>query len=124
MTSHTAVIADDNAGMRIVARTLVEEAGWTVVAEAVDGEQAVQHALEHRPALVLMDYRMPGTDGLEATGRITAAWPQATVVVWTSTEDAATAERFFAAGASDYIVKGDVARLRAVLAPACAGRAA
>ncbi|TMM01181.1 MAG: response regulator [Actinobacteria bacterium] len=124
MTSHTAVIADDNAGMRLVARTLVEEAGWTVVAEAVDGEQAVRHALEHRPALVLMDYRMPGTDGLEATGRITAAWPQATVVVWTSTEDAATAERFFAAGASDYIVKGDVARLRAVLAPACAGRAA
>ena len=124
MTSHTAVIADDNAGMRLVARTLVEEAGWTVVAEAVDGEQAVQHALEHRPALVLMDYRMPGTDGLEATSRITAAWPQATVVASTSTEDAATAERFFAAGASDYIVKGDVARLQAVLAPACAGRAA
>ena len=124
MASQTAVIADDNAGMRLVARTLVEEAGWTVVAEAADGDEAVDRALEHRPALVLMDYRMPGTDGLEATGRIKAAWPQATVVVWTSTDDAATAERFFAAGASDYIVKSDVAGLQAVLAPACAGRVA
>jgi len=119
MTSQTAVIADDNAGMRLVARALVEAAGWTVVAEAVDGEEAVDRALEHRPGLVLMDYRMPSTDGLEATCRILAAWPRATVVAWTSTDDAATAERFFAAGASAYVVKGDVARLQSVLRPAC-----
>jgi DNA-binding NarL/FixJ family response regulator len=61
---------------------------------------------------------MPGTDGVEATGRIKAAWPQATVVAWTSADDARAAERFFAAGASHYIVKDDVERLQAVLAGA------
>lgn len=49
--------------------------GLMVVGEAGDGEQAVARAAELRPDVVLMDIRMPGTTGVEATRRITGCWP-------------------------------------------------
>jgi len=67
------VLADDQALVRAGFRALVDgEPGMTVVAEAADGEEAVARARDHRPDVVLMDVRMPRTDGLVATGRITA----------------------------------------------------
>src|SRR5213596_2612313 len=118
MAERSALIADDNEGMRLVARALLEEAGCIVVAEAADGEEAVERVLEHRPEVVLMDHRMPVTDGVEATRRIKSAWPHAIVVAWTSVDAPGTAELFFAAGASHYVVKDDLSRLRAALAKA------
>ncbi|WP_199440650.1 response regulator [Umezawaea beigongshangensis] len=65
------VLADDQALVRAGFRLLLEtEDGFTVVGEAGDGERAVELAREHRPDVVVMDVRMPGVDGLEATGRI------------------------------------------------------
>ena len=58
--------------MRMLGRILIEEAGGLVVAEAHDGEQAMSLLLEHDPDLVLMDYQMPGIDGVETTSRIQA----------------------------------------------------
>jgi DNA-binding NarL/FixJ family response regulator len=67
------LLADDQALVRAGFRVLLEtEDGFDVVGEAGDGEQAVALAAEHRPDIVVMDVRMPGTDGLEATRRITA----------------------------------------------------
>jgi DNA-binding NarL/FixJ family response regulator len=69
----TVVLADDQALVRAGFRALVDgEEDMAVVAEAADGEEAVALAREHRPDVVLMDVRMPRTDGLRATGRLTA----------------------------------------------------
>ncbi|WP_432849101.1 response regulator [Amycolatopsis sp. CA-161197] len=69
----TVVLADDQALVRAGFRVLLEtEDGFDVVGEAGDGAQAVALAAEHKPDVVVMDVRMPGTDGLEATRRITA----------------------------------------------------
>jgi CheY-like chemotaxis protein len=111
MTGARTLIVDDNEGMRLVARTLLEDSGHTVVGEACDGDEAVECARECRPELVLMDLRMPGTDGVEATGRIKAVLPDTTVVAWTSVADGEAAQRFYAAGASAFVVKHDLGGL-------------
>ncbi|MEU8630835.1 response regulator transcription factor [Amycolatopsis sp. NPDC048633] len=67
------LLADDQVLVRAGFRVLLEtEDGFDVCGEAGDGEQAVTLAIEHKPDIVVMDVRMPGVDGLEATRRITA----------------------------------------------------
>ena len=120
MNGTTTLIVDDNEGMRLLARTLVVENGGTVIAEAADGETGVQCAIEHQPQLVLMDHRMPGGDGVDATRRIKAAHPDATVVAWTTVDDPTAARRFYDAGAAEFILKHDIATLERCLRRMCA----
>jgi DNA-binding NarL/FixJ family response regulator len=66
-------LADDQALVRAGFRVLIEaEPGFEVVGEAADGSEAVDLAIAERPDVVLMDIRMPGVDGIEATRRIVA----------------------------------------------------
>ncbi len=104
-----------------------------VVGEAGDGAQALALALRHRPDVVLMDLRMPGTDGVAATARILAALPATRVLVLTTYDTDADIVRAVGAGATGYLLKDTpreelfravraAARGETVLAPAVAAR--
>jgi DNA-binding NarL/FixJ family response regulator len=70
------LVVDDQEIVRTALRLVIDRReGLSVVGEAADGEQAVARAVELRPDVVLMDVRMPGTTGVEATGRIVGDWP-------------------------------------------------
>ncbi len=69
------LIVDDSAPMRAALRGLLEDADLPVIGEAADGLQAVTMAADLQPDIVVMDVRMPGLDGLQATTRITGAHP-------------------------------------------------
>ena len=104
----TVVLADDQALLRAGIRALLDaEDDIEVVGEAATGEEAVRLVREHRPDVVLMDIRMPGSDGLAATRAITAAPELAgTKVVVLTTFD--LDEYVFEAvriGASGFLVK-------------------
>ncbi|MFI1704211.1 response regulator [Streptomyces griseoruber] len=71
------VVVDDQALVRTGFRLILGADGIEVVAEAADGAEAVDAVRRTRPDVVLMDIRMPGTDGLEATRRILAGAPDA-----------------------------------------------
>lgn len=107
------LIADDQALIRAGFRVLIEDADdLTVVAEATDGEQAVALARSERADVVLMDIRMPGVDGLEATRRISADDDLAGVKVLVLTTFELDEYVYLAlrAGASGFLGKGVEAR--------------
>ena len=98
------LIADDHRLFRHGLRTMLEHHGIDVVADAVDGEQALRLVAEVRPDVVLMDLTMPKLDGVEATRRIVAADPAACVLVLTGSEGTDVLDALLA-GARGYLVK-------------------
>ncbi|WP_431026225.1 UvrY/SirA/GacA family response regulator transcription factor [Halomonas sp. H5] len=101
------IVADDHHLVRTsIARMLDAEEGITVVAEAADGEEAIAQARQHRPDIVLMDIRMPGIGGLEATRKIIKGMSDIRVLVLTAYLEDAFAQRLLDAGASGFISKG------------------
>jgi DNA-binding NarL/FixJ family response regulator len=104
----TVALADDQALVRAGFRALLDgEEDMAVVAEAADGEEAVALAREHRPDVVLMDVRMPRTDGLRATARLTAdpALSRTRVIVLTTFELDEYVFGALRAGASGFLLK-------------------
>jgi len=77
----------------------------TVVAEAVNGEEALEKYRQERPDLVLMDLSMPVMDGIEATRAILAEFPDARIVVLTTYDGDEDIHRALDAGAMGYLVK-------------------
>jgi DNA-binding NarL/FixJ family response regulator len=76
-----------------------------VVASVADGAAAVVAAIEHRPDVVLMDYRLPALDGIQATEQVLAALPDVAVVALTASADDAEREALVAAGAVTCLAK-------------------
>ncbi|MGD3261500.1 response regulator transcription factor, partial [Xanthomonas citri pv. citri] len=101
-------LVDDQVLVRAGLRALVDaEPGMTVVGEAGDGDEALVLVRQERPDVVLMDIRMPGTDGLAATRRISAD-PDLTavhVVVLTTFEEDDYVFEAIRGGASGFLVK-------------------
>jgi two-component system response regulator NreC len=101
------LIADDHTIVRSGVRLLLEaEKNIEVVAEAIDGEQALSLAESLRPDVVLMDIAMPGMDGLQATRQIKERWPEIKVLVLTMHRQEEYFFEMLKAGASGYVVKG------------------
>jgi len=98
------VVAEDEALIRLDIVEMLREAGYDVVGEAGDGEEAVRLAEEHRPDLVVMDIKMPVLDGISAAERI-AGGRIAPVVLLTAFSQRELVERARDAGAMAYVVK-------------------
>jgi DNA-binding NarL/FixJ family response regulator len=100
------LLADDQRLMREGLRILLElEPDLQVVGEAEDGGAALEAYEETRPDIVLMDIRMPGIDGVEATRRIRARWPEARVIILTTFDDDEYIFEGLRAGALGYLLK-------------------
>jgi two-component system response regulator DegU len=99
------LLVDDHKLLRQGLRRAVEEAGFDVVGEAGDGEEAVRLAVELRPDLVLMDVTMPVLDGIEATRRLRHSAPEARVVILTMHGEEETVDQALRAGAVAYLLK-------------------
>ncbi|MBV9355318.1 MAG: response regulator transcription factor [Chloroflexi bacterium] len=101
------LLVDDHELSREALRSVLRaEHGFTVVGEAGDGDTAIQQARHLGPDLVLMDVRLPGTDGLAATRTVLAELPQTTVVMLSSYQDRTFVLEALRAGASGYALKG------------------
>ena len=98
------VIAEDEALIRLDLKEMLEEEGYSVVAEAGDGESAVEHVTTLRPDLAILDIKMPVLDGRWAAERI-AAERIAPVVILTAFSQRELVERARDAGAMAYLVK-------------------
>jgi len=100
------LIADDQRVVRDGLAMLVGLIdGVEVTGAACDGEEAVRLAMAHRPDVILMDMRMPGTDGITATAQLRECLPTARVLVLTTYADDATILPALRAGAQGYLTK-------------------
>jgi len=134
MSTVRVLVVDDHPVVRGgVVGWLAAQPDIDVVGEAGDGLEALASVAEHSPDVVLMDLRMPRMDGVEATGRITAAHPAVRVLVLTTYDTDADIVRAVEAGATGYLLKDTplpqladavraAARGETVLAPPVAAR--
>ncbi len=107
-TSHTpglrAIVAEDETLIRLDIVETLEDAGYEVVGQAGDGEQAIELADELEPDLIVMDVKMPGMDGITAASKILQE-RRCAIVMLTAFAQSELVERARDAGAMAYIVK-------------------
>jgi NarL family two-component system response regulator LiaR len=113
------VVDDDPLVSRSLKVLLTREPDLEVVATAGDGARAIAACERSLPDAVLMDIRMPGMDGIEATRRIKERWPGVRVLILTTFQDDESIHRALQAGADGYLLKstptsGMAQRLRAL----------
>lgn len=112
MTKLRILLVEDDELFRLgLYMRLHQEPGLEVIAEAVDGETAVELTNQHLPNVVLLDVGLPGIGGVEACRQIKQQHPQMSVLVLTSHSQKLLIERLIAAGASGYCLKGIEAEL-------------
>jgi DNA-binding NarL/FixJ family response regulator len=119
------LLADDHLTMRHGLKLLIDsQPDMTVIAEASDGDSAVQGALAMSPDIVVMDISMPGTNGLAATRMLKQLQPGAAIVVLTRHGDDAYLQEFLRAGVAGYVLKQSASAelLQAIRAVAAGGQ--
>lgn len=99
-------LVDDQAMVRVGLKMILEaESDIEVCCEAADGEQALAMVSEHQPDVILMDIRMPGMDGIEATRQVLETCPDARIVILTTFDDDEYVYESLKAGASGFLLK-------------------
>jgi len=105
------LIADDSCLWRTqVRKVLHERPDWQIAGEAYDGQQAVQHASELRPDIIILDIGMPVLNGIDAAEQIRRASPNSKIVFLSQYLEPEIIEQALAAGAVGYVVKAYAAR--------------
>jgi DNA-binding NarL/FixJ family response regulator len=100
------MIADDHDTVRSIVRTLLTmEGDFEVVAEAINGREAVNLAQIHRPDIIIMDMTMPTLDGISATREVLQILPETKVLIFSANQDPAASRAALAAGAVGFIKK-------------------
>ncbi|WP_188981918.1 response regulator transcription factor GacA [Pseudomonas matsuisoli] len=101
------LVVDDHDLVRTgISRMLADINGLKVIGEAESGEEALQKVRELKPDVVLMDVKMPGIGGLEATRKLLRSQPDAKVIAVTVCEEDPFPTRLLQAGAAGYLTKG------------------
>lgn len=113
------LVIDDNDGVRALVRTFAEVAGCESSAEARTGERALELAAARRFDAAIVDFHMPGIDGLQTTRRLLELQPAMSIVAWTSVVDPGVESAFVEAGALCHVPKTDTVALRRVLEGLC-----
>jgi PAS domain S-box-containing protein len=101
----TVVLVDDSQEVRAVVRMLVQSAGFEVLGEGANGDEAILLAFRHQPDILLLDTSMPKVDGLEALPAIRALSPETRVVMFTGFEEPQLVTRAAELGVADLIEK-------------------
>jgi DNA-binding NarL/FixJ family response regulator len=119
------LLADDHVTVRHGLKLLIDsQPDMKVVAEASDGEAAVQHAVALKPHVIVMDISMPGVNGLAATRTLRKVQPSAAIVTLTRHSDDAYLQELLRAGVSGYVLKQSAPTelLQAIRAAAAGGQ--
>ena len=104
------MLADDHAIVREGIKALLAvQHDIKVIAEAEDGRDAIRQAEKHQPNVIIMDYSMPGLNGLEGTRAILKSAPEVKVIVLTMHDNEEYVLQFIRAGAAGYLLKDNVA---------------
>lgn len=104
--SITVIVADDHEMVRSGLASLFRGTDIKIVAEAADGDEAVEKTCEHHPDVLLMDIRMPETDGIKALEQVRRKAPETRVVMLSTYDNPTYVARAVALGATDYALKG------------------
>ncbi|MFO0884611.1 MAG: response regulator transcription factor [Pirellulales bacterium] len=100
------MVADDHPVVRAGIVAMLEGSDIRVIAEAGSGNQAIEQAVKCHPDVVILDVRMPDTDGLEAMERIVERSPRTKIVVLTGYDNSTYIARAVALGAAGFLMKG------------------
>ena len=101
----TILVVDDAAFMRMMIKDILTKNGYEVVAEAGDGQEAIEKYKEHKPDLVTLDITMPEMDGITCLKKIREFDPNAKIIMVSAMGQQAMVIDAIQAGAKDFIVK-------------------
>ena len=102
------LIADDHEVVRSGLRSIIEDhAGWSVVAEAADGKDAIAKAIATKPDVAILDHSLPLINGVQATRQIRLRVPSVEVLIFTMHDDENRLRDLLNAGARGYVLKSD-----------------
>ncbi len=101
----TVMLADDSSFMREIEKAILEKAGYTIVAQASNGAQAISCYELYKPDIVLMDINMQGMGGVEALKKIIKKHAEAKVIMCSSMGQEPFIAEAISAGAKDFIIK-------------------
>jgi two-component system chemotaxis response regulator CheY len=103
--SATVMIVDDAVFMRNILRAIVKEKGYSVIAEAASGIEAMRTLHEHQPDIIILDIILPDSNGLELLESILKVSPKSKVVVCSSIGQESTVKKALECGARAFIQK-------------------